>query len=189
MSMYYLIQDQKRCIGCLSCEVHCKSNKGLPPGPRLGQIIPVGPKMVAQVPRMGFIFMPCFHCTEPWCVPVCPTGAMRKRPQDGIVYVEQSLCVGCKSCITACPWGAPQWHPQLGKAVKCDYCMDRIDQGLNRPASPSASPIACSSAAPSNWILPGGNAWPRRWPSSWIPWSVAADEDGNDGRPVYSYSD
>ncbi|MGC2691687.1 MAG: 4Fe-4S dicluster domain-containing protein, partial [Desulfobaccales bacterium] len=105
MSLYYLLQDQKKCIGCLSCEVHCKSNKGLPLGPRLGQIIPVGPKMVGAVPRMGFIFMPCFHCTEPWCVPVCPTGAMRKRPKDGIVYVEQSLCVGCKSCITACPWG------------------------------------------------------------------------------------
>ena len=82
---------------------------------------------------MGFVFMPCFHCAEPWCVPVCPTGAMRKRPKDGIVYVEQSLCVGCKSCITACPWGAPQWQPQIGKVVKCDYCMDRVDQGL-KPA-------------------------------------------------------
>jgi Fe-S-cluster-containing dehydrogenase component len=63
----------------------------------------------------------------------CPTGAMQKRPKDGIVYVDESLCVGCKSCITACPWGAPQWNPDTGKAVKCDYCMDRIDQGL-RPA-------------------------------------------------------
>jgi len=55
---------------------------------------------------------------------------MRKRPADGIVYVEPVLCVGCKSCITACPWGAPQWHPETGKVVKCDYCMDRVDQGL-----------------------------------------------------------
>ena len=39
MSQYYLLQDQKKCIGCLSCEVHCKSHKGLPFGPRLGQII------------------------------------------------------------------------------------------------------------------------------------------------------
>ncbi len=79
---------------------------------------------------MAFVFMNCFHCEDPWCVPVCPTGAMRKRPKDGIVYVESSLCVGCKSCITACPWGAPQWNPETGKVVKCNYCMDRIDQGL-----------------------------------------------------------
>jgi Fe-S-cluster-containing dehydrogenase component len=130
MSKYYLLQDQKRCIGCLSCEVHCKSNKGLPFGPRLGQIMPVGPKMVAGLPRQAFIFMPCFHCEDPWCVPVCPTHAMRKRPEDGIVYVEPALCVGCKSCISACPWGAPQWNPDTGKVAKCDYCMDRVDQGL-----------------------------------------------------------
>jgi Fe-S-cluster-containing dehydrogenase component len=55
---------------------------------------------------------------------------MRTRPRDGIVYLDQSLCVGCKSCIIACPWGAPQWHPELGRVVKCDYCMDRLDQGL-----------------------------------------------------------
>jgi len=76
MSIYYILQDQRKCIGCLSCEVHCKSNKGLPLGPRLGQIIPVGPKMVADLPKQAFVFMPCFHCEEPWCVPACPTGAI-----------------------------------------------------------------------------------------------------------------
>ncbi|QCQ22484.1 4Fe-4S dicluster domain-containing protein [Desulfoglaeba alkanexedens] len=130
MSQYYLLQDPKKCIGCLSCEVACKIKNGLPVGPRLCQIMTVGPKMVNGLPRMAFVFMSCFHCEDPWCVPVCPTGAMRKRPKDGIVYVESSLCVGCKSCITACPWGAPQWNPETGKVVKCDYCMDRIDQGL-----------------------------------------------------------
>jgi Fe-S-cluster-containing dehydrogenase component len=133
MSQYYLVQDQKKCIGCLSCEVHCKTFHNLPRGPRLGQIIRVGPKMAGGVPRTSFVFMPCFHCEDPWCVAVCPTGAMRKRPEDGIVYVESSLCVGCKSCITACPWGAPQWNPNTGRAVKCNYCMDRLDRGL-KPA-------------------------------------------------------
>jgi Fe-S-cluster-containing dehydrogenase component len=55
---------------------------------------------------------------------------MQKRPKDGIVFVDENLCVGCKSCITACPWGAPQWNPEKGKVVKCDFCIDRIDQGL-----------------------------------------------------------
>jgi Fe-S-cluster-containing dehydrogenase component len=58
---------------------------------------------------------------------------MQKRAKDGIVFVDASLCVGCKSCITACPWGVPQWDHTSGKAVKCDYCKDRIDKGL-KPA-------------------------------------------------------
>jgi len=133
MSQYYLHQDQDKCIGCMSCEVHCKVSHGLPVGPRLTQIVEVGPRMIGNLPRTAFVFMPCFHCEVPWCVPVCPTGAMRKRPFDGIVYVEPSLCVGCKRCISACPWGAPQWNPATKKVVKCDYCMDRVDRGL-KPA-------------------------------------------------------
>ena len=130
MSKYYLFQDTKRCIGCYSCEVHCKANKNLPVGPRPAQIIAVGPKKVNNLPRTAHVFMPCFHCEEPWCVSACPTGAMQKRPKDGIVFVDATLCVGCKTCVSACPWGAPQWDEDSGKVVKCDYCMDRIDQGL-----------------------------------------------------------
>jgi Fe-S-cluster-containing dehydrogenase component len=133
MSQYYLFQDQKKCIGCLGCEVHCKTQNGTPVGPRLSKVVQVGPKLTAGIPKISFVFMPCFHCEEPWCVSVCPTGAMRKRPVDGIVYIDSSLCVGCKSCITACPWGAPQWNQATGKVFKCNYCMDRIDRGL-KPA-------------------------------------------------------
>ena len=130
MSKLFLDHDNKRCIGCFSCEVHCKANKNLTIGPRLTQIIPVGPKMVNNVPRMAYVYMPCFHCEEPWCVSACPTGAMQKRLSDGIIFVDDALCVGCKSCITACPWGTPQWNQETGKVVKCDYCKDRIDEGL-----------------------------------------------------------
>jgi Fe-S-cluster-containing dehydrogenase component len=55
---------------------------------------------------------------------------MQKRAKDGIVFVDHELCVGCKACMRACPWGAPQWDPEKGKVVKCDYCMDRVDRGL-----------------------------------------------------------
>ncbi|MGC9022314.1 MAG: 4Fe-4S dicluster domain-containing protein, partial [Dissulfurimicrobium sp.] len=60
------------------------------------------------------------------------TGAMQKR-SDGIVFVDQEKCIGCMACAGACPWGVPQFNPATGKAIKCDYCMDRVDQGL-RPA-------------------------------------------------------
>ncbi len=133
MSQYYLSHDPNKCIACYSCEVHCKTKNGLPVGPRFCQIMTVGPKMVGGLPRLGLVFMPCFHCEKPWCVAACPTGAMQKRAKDGIVFVEAALCVGCKCCITACPWGAPQWNPETRKTVKCDYCLDRVDAGL-KPA-------------------------------------------------------
>lgn len=132
MSQYYLFQDTKRCVNCKACEVQCKVNKQLPKGPRPTQIVKVGPKMVGDVPRAAYVFMSCFHCAEPWCVAACPTRAMQKR-DDGIVFVDHETCVGCKACIRACPWGAPQWHKEAKKVVKCDYCKDRVDQGL-KPA-------------------------------------------------------
>lgn len=142
MSQYYLFQDTQKCISCHSCEVKCKINKSLPLGPRLCQVISVGPKYVGDLPRATYVFMSCFHCQNPWCVAACPTGAMQKRARDGIVFVDHELCVGCKTCIAACPWGAPQWDPEIGKVVKCDYCMDRIDQGL-RPACVTACTTQC----------------------------------------------
>jgi Fe-S-cluster-containing dehydrogenase component len=142
MSCYYLFQDTKKCIDCRACEIQCKVNKDLPVGPKICQVIAVGPKMIGDLPRAGYTFMPCFHCENPWCVAACPTGAMQRRSEDGIVFVRQELCVGCKTCIAACPWGAPQWNPATGKVVKCDYCMDRIDQGL-KPACVTVCPTGC----------------------------------------------
>ncbi len=133
MSIYYIYQDHNRCIGCYACEVHCKTKNNLPVGPRLCRIIETDIKLIGGLPLQRFVFMLCFHCEEPWCVKACPTGAMQRRSKDGVVLVEQSLCVGCKSCITACPWGVPQWNPETGRVVKYDYCKDRVDQGL-KPA-------------------------------------------------------
>lgn len=142
MSKYFILQDQKKCAGCHSCEILCKSNKMLSKGPRPCQVIPVGPEMIDGTPKASYVFMPCFHCDNPWCVNTCPTGAMQRRDQDGIVFIDQNLCVGCKTCITACPWGAPQWNPEARKVVKCDFCKDRVDEDLD-PACVSACMTNC----------------------------------------------
>ena len=142
MSQYYIFHDPEKCIGCHACEVQCKISKALSLGPRLCQVITVGPKSVGGMPRAANVYMSCFHCENPWCVAACPTGAMQKRAKDGIVFVDPDLCVGCKTCISACPWGAPQWDSELGKVVKCDYCMDRIDKGLE-PDCVAACPTGC----------------------------------------------
>jgi Fe-S-cluster-containing dehydrogenase component len=142
MSKRYVVQDQERCIGCLSCEIYCKENKQLPEGPRLCQIFMLGRRVVRGLPREAFVYLGCFHCEKAACVAACPTGAMVKRESDGVVYVEFDLCVGCKACMVACPWGAVQWNPESEKVVKCDLCKDRLDQGL-QPVCVSVCTTQC----------------------------------------------
>lgn len=129
MSKYLIKTNSDRCITCKACEVHCKQKNRVPVGAKLGQLVTVGPIKRAGKPKVLNLFMPCFHCEQPWCVAACPTNAMVRR-DDGIVYVDGELCVGCKACIIACPWDIPQWDEERGKVIKCDLCMDRIDEGL-----------------------------------------------------------
>ena len=68
----------------------------------------------------------CLHCEEPACVTVCPTGASYKRAEDGIVLVDESLCIGCKLCSWACPYGAREFDADEGVMKKCTLCIDRI---------------------------------------------------------------
>ncbi len=154
MSNYYLFQDRKKCIGCHSCEVQCESNKALPSGAGLCRIVPDGLHVIDGLPRESHVLMSCFHCETPWCVAACPAGAMKKRPRDGIVYVDPLLCIGCKNCIAACPWGSVQWDPERRQAIKCDFCKDRIDQGL-KPACVTVCPSHCLEFGMTEEKMPG----------------------------------
>jgi len=136
MSGHMITFNQDRCISCLACELHCTAKNQIPADARLGILISTGPVNRGGKPRMLATYMTCFHCTKAWCVAACPTGAMTRR-EDGIVYVNQDNCVGCKACIKACPWSVPQWNADTGRVVKCDYCRDRIDEGL-KPACVTA---------------------------------------------------
>ncbi|MFN3504911.1 MAG: 4Fe-4S dicluster domain-containing protein [Caldimicrobium sp.] len=142
MSKYVITQNYKKCIGCLACVVHCKVENNVPVGPRFCDILPVGPKDINGVPRIIFVYLNCFHCEEAFCIKACPTGAMTKRINDGIVFVKEDLCIGCKSCMKACPWGIPQWNPESGKVFKCHLCMHRIDRG-EKPACVEGCTTSC----------------------------------------------
>jgi Fe-S-cluster-containing dehydrogenase component len=133
MGQYQIKTDKVRCIGCKACEVHCKVKNKVPPGAKLGVLLSKGLVKKGGKFEQHYRYRPCRQCEDPKCVPACPTGAMRIRDEDGIVYIQEDLCDGCKECITACPWEVPQLNEETGKVIKCDLCMDRIDQGL-KPA-------------------------------------------------------
>jgi anaerobic dimethyl sulfoxide reductase subunit B (iron-sulfur subunit) len=73
--------------------------------------------------------MSCNHCADPACLPSCPTGAIFKRKKDGIVDIDSTLCIGCRRCEAACPYGAPQYDAESNTVKKCNMCVDEIDAG------------------------------------------------------------
>jgi len=122
------IHNNVDCIGCRACEIACKDKNGLPPGPRLRRVLYVEGGRFPEVFAYK-VNMSCNHCAEPACLPTCPTGAIWKRPQDGIVDIDSTLCIGCRRCEAACPYGAPQWNPEAKIMHKCNFCVDEIDAG------------------------------------------------------------
>ena len=116
------------CIGCRACEIACKDKNGLPPGPRFRRVMYIEgghfPDVFAYKVNMS-----CNHCAEPACLPTCPTGAIWKRKSDGIVDIDSTLCIGCRRCEAACPYGAPQFDPADNLVKKCNLCVDEIEAG------------------------------------------------------------
>ncbi len=72
----------------------------------------------------------CEHCLNPACVASCPSGAIYKRTEDGIVLVDQDRCRGWRQCVTGCPYKKIYFNHKTGKAEKCTFCYPRIEVGL-----------------------------------------------------------
>ncbi|MDP2809227.1 MAG: 4Fe-4S dicluster domain-containing protein [Rhodocyclaceae bacterium] len=126
---YGMLIDTRRCIGCHACTVSCKSEHDVPMGVNRGWVEYVEK---GEYPYVGRSFLPrlCNHCSSPQCVTVCPTGATYKRPEDGIVVVDDGVCIGCAYCIQACPYDARFLNPVTHFADKCDFCIHRVSVGL-----------------------------------------------------------
>lgn len=99
-----MVLDLRKCIGCSACTIACKAENRLPPGVVYR---PVLEEELGEYPNVSrrFTPRPCMQCERPPCVPVCPVGATFRRP-DGIVAVNYEQCIGCRYCVTACPYGA-----------------------------------------------------------------------------------
>ena len=102
---YGMVIDTRRCVGCKGCVVACKAENKTPPG--VAYTIVVAEALEDRPDdRPVFMTKPCFHCENPPCVDVCPVSATFKRAQDGIVVIDYDRCIGCRYCITGCPYGA-----------------------------------------------------------------------------------
>ena len=109
MTRYAMAIDQSRCFGCQACAAACKVANNLPKEMVYNTVYTVGgdytDTAAGVFPDCSLSYLPfqCQHCDNPACEAVCPTGATQKR-EDGIVWVDNKLCIGCDSCISACPY-------------------------------------------------------------------------------------
>ena len=153
-----MVIDLKRCIGCYSCQVACKQEHFLPPDMFWGRVL-VGE--IGKYPSVQKQIYPvlCNHCKDAPCVESCPTGATIRR-EDGVVIINPNECTGCRYCLVACPYQARSFYDeekeyfpgqgltdleiagsklyplQKGTMLKCNFCAERIDNGLQHMLKP-----------------------------------------------------
>lgn len=164
-AQYGFFIDSARCTGCKTCELACKDYKNLTPDVSFRRIYEYAGGdwqedngVWQQNVFAYYLSIACNHCADPACTKVCPSGAMHKR-DDGFVVVNEEVCIGCRYCHMACPYGAPQYNAAKGHMTKCDGCYDRVAEGKNRYAS---SPARCglSTLAPSKNSAKNTVSWP-----------------------------
>jgi carbon-monoxide dehydrogenase iron sulfur subunit len=120
-----VIVNEEVCMGCGLCQVHCQVCHS-----KTQDILKAFKKETrrplsrVRVERKGDISfsLQCRHCDQPWCVYSCLTGALQKDPVSGTVTLDDEKCMGCWTCIVACPNGALARDVHNGYVVKCDLC-------------------------------------------------------------------
>jgi Fe-S-cluster-containing dehydrogenase component/formate-dependent nitrite reductase membrane component NrfD len=147
---YGFVIDQRKCIGCHACTVACKEENRVPLGAFRTWVKYVERGAFPET-RRYFAVLRCNHCDHAPCVTICPTVALYRRP-DGIVDFDRDRCIGCKSCMQACPYDALYLDPDTGTAAKCHYCAHRVEVGLQP---------ACVIVCPEQAIVAGDLDDPR----------------------------
>ncbi len=179
MSRLGMVFDLKACIGCNACVVACKQENSLPDGVFFTRTLS---HEYVEYPNVKRAYIPtiCNQCEDAPCEKVCPSGATYTRA-DGIVMVNRESCIGCSSCAVACPYDMRTMLDQsmfdkglygkgeltpfeeqgygryiAGTSVKCDFCSQRVDAGLDP---------ACVSTCPTNARIFGDLDDPKSAPS------------------------
>ena len=116
--------DPEKCTGCLQCELACSyDNEGVF-NPAKSRI-----KVFKFEDAGRFVPYTCTQCDEAWCMHACPVDAISVDATTGAKVVSDTLCVGCKVCTIACPFGTVNYSSATGKVIKCDLCGGMPDGG------------------------------------------------------------
>ena len=117
MQKKVLVIDYEKCTGCRTCELVCSVFHTGASNPSRSRI------RVIKWEHIG-LYLPitCQNCEEPFCTEVCPTKACHVDLKKLMVVIDKDKCMGCKTCVLACPFGAPLFDEAEHVTVKCDYC-------------------------------------------------------------------
>ena len=144
MVNYGFVIDNRTCIGCHACTVACKSEHDVPIGVNRTHVKYIETGTYPDSSR-EFSVHRCNHCEDAPCTTICPTYALFTR-DDGIVDFDNDRCIGCKSCMQACPYDALYIDPNEGTAAKCNYCAHRVENSYEP---------ACVIVCPTESIISG----------------------------------
>jgi len=126
-----VIVDLSRCLGCRSCEMACA--KGHAGFEDIVEAVLAGADLTPRVRVVAAagqaVPVQCQHCEDAPCVVVCPSGALYRDEESGVVRADVERCIGCKSCVVVCPFGAVQLKRGAHRVIKCDMCEDIIAEG------------------------------------------------------------
>lgn len=131
--------DIGKCTGCLQCETACSYDNEGSFNPSKSRI-----KVFNFHDDGRFVPYTCTQCDEAWCMLACPVDAISVDGATGAKVVSDALCVGCKVCTIACPFGTVNYNADTGKVVKCDLCE-------GNPACVSACPTGAITFIDANW--------------------------------------
>lgn len=112
-----VIIDARKCSGCRSCETYCSLKHEKECAPSRGRI-----RVIRREQEGVFVPVSCMRCPEPSCQLACQRRATYRNFATGAMEVDANLCIGCMSCIAACPFGATFLDRATGKILKCDLC-------------------------------------------------------------------
>ncbi len=158
MTRWGMVIDLKKCVNCYACVIACKQEHFLPPGKFWNRVLV---SETGEYPLVTKVVYPvlCNQCKEAICVNACPSTATTRR-NDGIITIDPDKCSGCQYCVIVCPYqqrtyqdnkkeyfpgqgltelekiGHELYPHQTGTVTKCNFCQERIDEGIKRGLKP-----------------------------------------------------
>jgi len=138
---YTMVIRQNRCIDCERCMEACVKTNNVPSYGYRTTILQQEREIGRGAKERVFMPVLCNHCNRPPCVRVCPTTATYKDKKTGIVMMDYKRCIGCKTCMAACPYNARYFKEENRAVDKCNFCFDtRISKGESKTACSAACP-------------------------------------------------